>query len=231
MTASPQPDIDLPVTSVEEALPGQAAYTKVSLRIYDLMVLGLSNRFLWGCPTDELLKLYDRNVSASHLDVGVATGFFLDRCRFPVERPRLALLDLNQTCLDTAARRVARFSPEIYRANVLQPIAIEAPPFQSIAMTYLLHCLPGPMSRKAAAFGYLKAHLAPGGRFFGATILGRGVIHNALGRRVMALYNAKGIFGNAEDDAESLRQALAQHFVEVELRMQGRVAVFTARNG
>ncbi len=226
---SHHPETALPVTSVEEALPGQAAYTKVSLRIYDLMVLGFSNRFLWGCPTEELLKLYDGNVSASHLDVGVATGFFLDRCRFPVERPRLALLDLNQTCLDTAARRVARFRPEIYRANVLQPIPIEAPPFQSIAMMYLLHCLPGPMARKAAAFGYLKAHLAPGGRFFGATILGRGVTHNALGRRVMALYNAKGIFGNAEDDAESLRRALAQHFAEVELRMHGRVALFSAR--
>lgn len=214
--------------SVEEALPGQAVYTPASLRIYDLFVLGFSNRFLWNCPTRELLAHYDANVSGNHLDAGVATGFFLDRCRFPAAAPRLGLLDLNQTCLETASRRVARYTPEAYRANVLEPIAIDAPAFESISVMYLLHCLPGPMARKAVAFGHLKAHLAPGGRLFGATILGRGVTHNALGRKVIDIYSSKGIFGNAEDDEDNLRRALADHFAKVDLRMRGRVAIFSA---
>ena len=216
-------------TPAGEAWAGTAVYTPASLKLYDFLVLWLSNRFLWGCPTRALLALYDNNVSGNHLDVGVATGFFLDRCRFPVAMPRLGLLDLNPICLEAAARRVARYTPQSYCANVLEPIAIDAPPFQSISITYLLHCLPGPMARKAAAFRHLKPYLAPGGVLFGATILGRGVPHNALGRRVMALYESKGIFGNAEDDEAGLRAALSDQFSDVQLRLRGRVAIFTAR--
>ena len=66
-------------------------------------------------------------------------------------------------------------------------------------------------------------------RVFGATILGRGVRHNAPGRRVMDFYNARGIFGNLEDDLVGLQAALAAQFHDVELRQRGAVALFTAR--
>jgi hypothetical protein len=212
-----------------EGLPGQAVYTATTLRIYDATVLGFSNRFLWHCPTAELVALYDANVSANHLDAGVATGYFLDRCRFPVAAPRLCLLDLNETCLNTAAARVARHRPQTLRANVLAPVEAPAEPFDSLGITYLLHCLPGPMPRKAVAFANLKPLLRDGARVFGATILGRGVPHNALGRRVMGLYNARGIFGNAGDDLAGLRDALASQFHDVALWQRGAVALFTAR--
>lgn len=209
---------------------GQAAYTPLSLKIYDALVLGFSSRFLWRCPASEMLAAYDANVSANHLDAGVATGYFLDACRFPAARPRLGLLDLNPLCLETAAKRIARYRPETYQADVLTPLDLPLAPFDSLGMTFLLHCLPGPMSRKAAAFASLKPLLNPGARVFGATILGRGVPHTALGRRLMAVYNSRGIFGNAEDDLDGLRAALAAHFEEVEVRVKGAVALFTARN-
>src|SRR3546814_14718403 len=79
------------------------------------------------------------------------------------------------------------------------------------SITYLLHCLPGPSSRKAVAFANLKPLLNDGARVFGATILGRGVRHHALGRQVLRLYNARGIFGHAEDDLAGLRDALTAH--------------------
>jgi hypothetical protein len=213
---------------------GQAAYTPFSLKIYDALVLGLSSRCFWRCPSSEILVVYDANVSANHLDVGVATGYYLDACRFPTAAPRLGLLDLNPLCLETAARRIARYRPETYQADVLAPIDLSpdgwsGDPFDSLGITFLLHCLPGPMTRKAAAFANLKPLLNPGARVFGATILGRGVPHNALGRRLMAFYNGKGIFGNEEDDPEGLRAALAANFVDVELRLKGAVALFTAR--
>src|SRR3546814_6710480 len=147
------------------------------------MVLGFSNRFLWRCPTAELVGLYDANVSANHLDAGVATGYFLDRCRFPSEQPRLCLLDLNEICLATAAARVARYRPEVLRATVLAPIPQPPEPFDSLGITYLLHCLPGPMARKAVAFANLKPLLRDGPRVFGAPLLGRGVRATDLGRQ------------------------------------------------
>ena len=50
----PQPDTD----------PGQAIYTPLTLRLYDLVVHGFSNRFAWKVPTRELIALYDRHVGA-----------------------------------------------------------------------------------------------------------------------------------------------------------------------
>jgi hypothetical protein len=64
---------------------------------------------------------------------------------------------------------------------------------------------------------------------FGATILGAGVKHGFLARKLMDVYNAKGIFSNRSDSAEGLRAALGQHFEEASLRVVGCVALFSAR--
>ncbi|TLY40024.1 MAG: class I SAM-dependent methyltransferase, partial [Nitrospirae bacterium] len=142
---------------------GQAVYTKPMLAVYDLLVLGFSNRLVWRCPSRHILALYDRYVTANHLDVGVGTGYFLERCRFPKDRPRLALMDLNPNCLDAASTRLARYRPEVYRANVLDPISFDAARFESISLTYLLHCLPGTIRTKSAVFRHLTTLLNPGG--------------------------------------------------------------------
>lgn len=208
---------------------GQAVYTRTTLALYDALVLGLSNAWIWRCPTREILALYDSHVSEAHLDVGVGTGWYLDHCRFPTQKPRVGLLDLNPHALTATARRIARYRPESYRADMLAPLVERPAPFRSIALTYLLHCLPGPMARKAAAFDHLLPWLAPGGVVFGATLLTGGVSRSAGARRLMRLYNAKGIFSNEADDAVSLRAALTQRFAQVEIRIVGCGALFIAR--
>ena len=97
---------------------GQAVYTKRILAMYDVAVLRLLCRVVWRCPSHRIVELYNVHVSANHLDVGVGTGYFLDRCRFPSGDVRLALLDLNLDCLEWPARRLARYRPEIHRINV-----------------------------------------------------------------------------------------------------------------
>lgn len=87
----------------EQVVAGQAVYSKSTLGIYDWFVVGFSNRLIWKCPSAHILALYDRHVTANHLDVGVGTGYFLDHCRFPSDHPRLGLMDLNQNCLEAAA--------------------------------------------------------------------------------------------------------------------------------
>jgi hypothetical protein len=214
----------------EQVVAGQAVYTRRTLQAYDLVVLGLSNRFIWKCPTSRLVAHYDRHVSANHLDVGVGTGYFLDHCRFPVARLRVALLDLNQATLDFAAHRIARYAPESHRANVLEPILLDVPKFDSVGLNYLLHCVPGTIESKGLAFDHLKALMNPGAAIFGSTLLQGGVPRNWAARRLMALYNRKGIFHNEADHLEGLTQALRARFRDVQVEAVGCAALFSARN-
>src|SRR5512143_3043921 len=155
----------------EQVAAGQAVYTKRTLSIYDFLVLGVSNRFLWKCPTSRLEEHYSEHVTANHLDVGVGTGYFLDRCSFPSQAPRIALMDLNAATLDFASRRIARYQPETHCRNVLEPISLAGEKFDSIGINYLLHCIPGSIGSKAVAFDHLKALMNPGAVIFGSTLL------------------------------------------------------------
>ncbi len=114
----------------KDVMAGQAVYSKAMLATYDLFVLGLSNRFMWKCPTPRLLAHYNAHVSSSHLDLGVGTGFFLDRCAFP-NNPRIVLVDLNPNCLEATARRISRYQPKTYRRNVLEPLELDEERFDS----------------------------------------------------------------------------------------------------
>jgi 2-polyprenyl-3-methyl-5-hydroxy-6-metoxy-1,4-benzoquinol methylase len=215
--------------NAEQVEAGQAIYSKRTLGAYDFVVLGISNRFIWKCPTAGLEHHYNNHVTANHLDVGVGTGYFLDRCRFPSATPRVALMDLNPEALAFAARRIARYQPESYRRNVLEPIAMDAERFDSVAINYLLHCIPGSIEPKAVVFDHLKALMKPNAVLFGSTLLQGGVPRSWFARRLMAAYNKKGIFSNERDDLEGLNRALTSRFREVSLQIVGCAALFSGR--
>jgi len=214
--------------TAEQVKAGQAPYTRLLLAIYDPYVR-FNYRFLWGCQPGQVLDLYNEHVSANHLDVGVATGTILDYCTFPTSSPRLALMDLNPNSLAVAARNLARYHPETYRRNVLDPIEINAPPFDSVGLANLLHCLPGTMRTKKVVFENLKTLLNPGGTLFGCTILNRGVERNPLARLTLYLMNARGYLSNKQDDLEGLEQNLRECFPESSVNVFGCVALFWAR--
>ena len=208
---------------------GVGVYTRASLAQYDLGVVKLSCTLLWRCPGRVIEAHYARNVSANHLDVGVGTGYFLDRVAFPAAAPSLALFDLSENSLTFTAARLARYRPLTVQGDVLRPLGRPIGEFDSIGMNFLLHCLPGPMSRKAAAFDTIAPALRPGGTLFGATLVtsGRGIPIQA--RAWMRMYNAAGIFGNATDSADELRTELGARFDDVHVEMRGAMALFTAR--
>jgi SAM-dependent methyltransferase len=214
----------------EEVERGQRIYTPLVLRAYDLFVLGFSNRFVWRCRSATMLERYDRLVGRRHLDLGVGTGWYLDRCAWPVEQPAITLLDLNANSLSVAATRLRRHAPQTVLANVLEPLPLGDARFDSASANYLLHCLPGQIESKAATLaGNVRPYLEPGGVLFGSTILGRGASHTRIGRRFMRLYNAKGIFSNVDDDESALERGLASKLQGVEIEVVGAVALFAAR--
>lgn len=207
---------------------GQAIYSRLVLAIYDLYVLGLSNHLIWKCPTRRLLDNYDMHLSSRHLDVGVGTGYLLAKCHYPVEHPEITLLDLNSNSLAATAKRLRHYQPKSYRHNVFEPLPFKGEEFDSIGMNYLLHCLPGNMTEKAVVFDNLLEVLAPSGVMFGSTLLQGQTKMSPMARRLMGVYNRKGIFSNTEDNLETLEKILADRFTNYSLEQVGCAAIFSA---
>ncbi|MBB10518.1 MAG: methyltransferase type 12 [Alcanivorax sp.] len=211
----------------DDAHAGQAVYSPFVLTLYDMGVLGLSCRWLWRCPASILLAHYQQNISDNHLDVGVGSGYFLDKVNFPALNPRVALMDLNPNSLDFCSRRIDRYQPQNLQRNVLEPIDYQGDKFDSLGMNLLLHCLPGTMLEKACAFDHLLPLLNPGARVFGATILQGDVPRNLAARGAMKVYNRKGIFSNQNDSLASLKQALESRLDQVDVQVKGYMALFS----
>jgi hypothetical protein len=138
-------------------------------------------------------------------------------------------MDMNRTPLRYASRRIARYRPEIYQRNILEPISIDAPNFDSVGINDVLHCLPGAFESKGVAFHHLKALMNPGAVLFGSTVLQGGVQRGAAAKLVMELYNQVRIFSNRGDSLEGLTRALKECFREVEVEVVGCSALFWAR--
>lgn len=155
------------------------------------------------------------------MDIGVGTGYYLNKC-FGNIKLRLALLDLNLNSLEVAASRVSRFGPEIYRANILDKLDL-------ISMNYLLHCLPESPKEKSLVFKNLLPYLNDSGVVFGSTILGKDVETGYLARKLMSVYNQKRIFDNCQDSLNVLTSSLHEYFRIVEIRVVGCVAIFTVK--
>ena len=215
--------------SDEATHQGAAAYTPLTLALYDLAVLQFSNSFVWQCPSRVLLDFYNQHISDKHLDIGVGTGYFLDKCRFPSTAPKIALFDLNPHSLAKTARRLRRYNPSCHLGNALQSIDIGMSGFDSISLNYLLHCLPGSLASKSVVFENVKPLLSEGGVIFGSTILGEGLRHNPLARQLLRIYNAEGIFSNLSDRQSDLEAGLKPHFAEYTIHIAGCVALFSAR--
>lgn len=213
--------------TTEEVEAGQAVYSKRTLSAYDIIVLGISNSYIWKCRSTRLEDHYNKNISSNHLDIGVGTGYFLDQCRFPSENPRVALMDMNMESLKFASRRIARYQPEMYRQNILEKITTTIAPFDSVGVNYLFHCLPGAIADKAVVFNHLMPLMKPGARIFGSTILQGDVPRGWMARRLMAFYNKKGIFSNTQDDLDGLTASLIKRFDNVAVEVVGCVALFS----
>lgn len=212
----------------DPAYAGQREYSPFFLRIYDPLILGLFTPVVWRCPTARLVDGYRRHLGHRHLDVGPGTGYFLDRAGIPDGRP-VTLLDPNLHVLDHASRRLQHLDITTIEADVCKALPVGGS-FDSAALHGVLHCLPGPLPRKAAAVANVAAVLAPTGVLFGASILGRSGRHTRLARGLLEANNRRGTFDNLGDTEAGLREILEASFERVELETIGSMAIFAATN-
>lgn len=210
----------------DPAYKGQSEYTPFFLKLYDPVILGFFTRVVWRCPTPVLVERYRRHIRPRHLDVGPGTGYFLERAGLPAGSP-VTILDPNVNVLEHASRRLQALDITAVEADVLNLLPVDGP-FDSAALHGVIHCLPGPLSRKAAAVANVAAVLAPTGVLFGASILGPSGPHTWLSRRILDANNRRGTFDNLGDTREGLGEILAASFEHVELEMVGSMALLAA---
>jgi SAM-dependent methyltransferase len=218
----------MPMDRDDPAYRGQSDYTRPLLRLYDPVVLGFVSWFVWRCPTSRLVEGYRQHIRNRHLDVGPGTGYFLERSGLP-DGSHVTILDPNANVLDHASARLQRLDVTAVEADVLRPLPVDGP-FDSAALHLVIHCLPGPLSRKAVAVANVAAVLAPTGVLFGASVLGTSGPQTWLSRRVLDAFNQRGAFDNLNDSETGLREILAASFQNVELETVGSIAIFAAAN-
>ncbi len=210
------------------AYKGQRDYNGLVLKAYDPLVLGPIARFVWRCPTTRLVERYQQHIRDRHLDVGPGTGYFLAHAGLP-DGSRVTILDPNSNVLRHVSRRLRSFDVTAVEADVLKPLPVEGP-FDSAALHLVIHCLPGPLSRKAVAVANVAEVLAPTGVLFGASVIGTAGQHTFAARRFLGAFNRQGAFDNLGDSEEGLREILGASFQDVELEAIGSIAVFAASN-
>ncbi len=210
----------------DPAYRGQRDYNRLLLRLYDPLVVGHVGRIVWRCPTSRLLERYRAHIRDGHLDVGPGTGYFIARSGL-ANGSRVTILDPNTNVLAHASRRLGHLDVTAVEADVLKPLPVDGP-FESAALHLVLHCLPGPIERKAVAVANVAGVLAPTGVLFGATVLGASGPQTRLSRSVLRVFNRQGGFDNMDDSEEGLRGILARSFHEVEVDVVGSVALFVA---
>lgn len=205
---------------------GQAGYNPFLLAIYDPWVLGFMARAVWRCPTPPVIDRYRRLMGRRHLDVGPGTGNFVEKAA-PREGVEITLVDPNPNVLARSSRRLASMAPITVEADVMKPLPVRGP-FDSAGLSFVLHCLRGPMSNKSVAIRNIADVLAPNGVLFGGTILGTAERHSAPARAVLRAFNRKGDFDNLDDTADGLRAILRASFQAVEVDVVGSAAYFVA---
>jgi hypothetical protein len=207
----------------------QRFFNRTSLFFYDFFLYGVISRFAWGCTIAQLDAHYGKYVTRNHLEVGVGTGFLLNRVQFDVPHPRLALMDLNSECLASTKLKVLRYAPETYIQNLLEPIRHNIGRFDSIGINYVMHCVPGSFKEKCIAFSHLQVLLSDDGVLFGTTVLAENIDKNWLAKPFMGLMNGLGVFNNRRDNAEDLKACLETQFQLIEFEIVGVVAFFAVK--
>jgi ubiquinone/menaquinone biosynthesis C-methylase UbiE len=186
----------------------QAYFNPLLLTVYDQVLYNGFTKYFWRYPKEKMIQLYRDRMGTKHADVGVGTGYVIDKAN--PESLDLTLLDLSKACLDKAAKRLARYSPKTAELNLLEPIQLDDC-FDSISLNFVMHCVAGDFNQKGVAFEYLKPLLKPQGVLFGTTIIKdeRTPLH---ARGLLTAFNAIGLFNNAHDQVSDLESALYSVF-------------------
>lgn len=207
---------------------GARYYGAVTLPLYDLAVLRTVVQYAWRCPLAVEQALYDRCVGARHLDVGVASGYFLDRAVWPVAVPEITLMDLNPNSTRYAAHRLRRYDVSEVVGDALDPFPVDGP-FNSVGLFHLLHCIPGSLEEKATVLRNAARVLRPDGVVFGANVTPVDCQPNLFAKAVLGFSHRLGALNNQRDSHADMEKVLGDVFTDIRIERVGCMSLWEAR--
>jgi hypothetical protein len=98
----------------------------------------------------------------------------------------------------------------------MKPLPVDGP-FDSAALSFVLHCLRGPEGNKTIAVRNIADVLSPEGVLFGGTVLGLHSNHTKPARAFLRAANKQGGFDNVDDTAEGVCRILEMSFSAVDV--------------
>lgn len=208
---------------------GARYYGRLTLPLYDHAVLRTVVQYAWCCPLELEQELYNKSIGPRHLDVGVASGYFLHKARWPVEKPEIVLMDLNPNSTKYAAERLRRYNVTEVVGDALEPFPVTGK-FDSVGMFHLLHCIPGDLKEKAVALKNAGKVLKPNGVVFGANVTPVDSQPNAFAKLVLGLSHRLGALNNQHDSHADMEEALDMTFHDFKLEKVGCLSLREGRN-
>lgn len=214
---------------------GARYYGALTLPLYDMAVLQTVVPYAWKCPLETEQKLYNDCVASSrnHLDVGVASGYFLQHAAWnSVDKPALTLMDLNPKATKYAAHRLEKTgqfaSIRETTGDALEPFPTPEK-YDSIGLFHLLHCIPGDLLSKSAVLKHAGNALSQDGVVFGANVTPVDCEPNLFARGVLAFSHSLGALNNQLDSHADMEKVLDTLFDDYRIDRIGCMSLWQAR--
>ena len=192
------------------------AYSPLGLRLYDPLIVRRLAPHVWRCSRVASSTTIDRHVTANHADIGVATGYFLDRCDFE-HAASAAGADRSAAALP-AIRRAApcALSARDYLRDVLTPDRWASRRPRSIRSRSAASCIASPATcaQEPACSTPSRRSPRPARRSSATRCVRDGVAAPRAPRLVHALLNRAGVVDNPNDHAARSAPALEARFAD-----------------
>lgn len=228
---------------------GARYYGALTLPLYDWAVLKTVVPYAWQCPLAKEQDLYNRSVGPRHLDVGVASGYFLKHTQWPTSNnshgkdapQEIVLMDLNPNSTKYAADRLRRMHYPVSEVvgDALDwksyPKVTDDRKFDSVGLFHLLHCIPGNLKEKKVVLENAGKVIHPDGVVFGANVTpvvdeDNDTQPNLFAQAVLAVSHSTGALNNQKDSHKDMETILDETFYDYKLERVGCMSLWEGRH-
>ncbi len=186
---------------------------------YDYLVNNLNCKYVWKCDQKFINKLYEKNITYNHLEIGPGTGYFLRNYNFN----NLHLIDINDDVLNNCEKNLKSNCQNIhlYNKNIFEINNKINKEITSIGLSYVLHCVPNNLD---SSLNNLVENVKTGNKIiiFGSTVIPNK--NDYLATTEIYLLNKFGIFNNMNHNKNQLENIVNKY--NGNIKQIGNVLIF-----